>query len=97
MQNNTYYSARSRWTKQQHSVIHLTSPVTYDFLLQDCTCDDFCPECSVEFTLDVKCTDDQTRLVTTADLKSSDPRVVPVTSRHREDDASEYGETDGLC
>jgi DNA-directed RNA polymerase II subunit RPB3 len=46
--------------------------------------------------LDVKCKDDQTRHVTTADLKSSDPRVVPVTSRHREDEASEYGETDGI-
>lgn len=33
--------------------------------------------------------------MTTADFKSSDPRVLPVTSRHREDDASEYGETDG--
>ena len=35
--------------------------------------------------------------MTTADLKSSDPRVVPVTSRHREDEASEYGETDGIA
>jgi DNA-directed RNA polymerase II subunit RPB3 len=42
--------------------------------------------------LDVKCLDEQTRLVTTADLRSSDARVLPVTARNRDDDDNEYGE-----
>jgi DNA-directed RNA polymerase II subunit RPB3 len=49
----------------------------------------------VEFTLDVRCSDEQTRHVTTADLKSADQRVVPVTNR--KDQENEYGEdNDGV-
>lgn len=46
--------------------------------------------------MDVKCTDDQTRLVTTADLIPSDSRVIPATSKHRDDESSEYGENDEI-
>ena len=61
---------------------------------RDCTCTDFCIDCAVQFTLDVKSTDEETKNITTADLKSSDPRVVPVTSRNQDEDG-DYGTNDG--
>ncbi|CAD6184477.1 unnamed protein product [Caenorhabditis auriculariae] len=44
---------------------------------RDCECTEFCPDCSVLFTLSKKCTDDHTLAVTTEHLHSSDESVFP--------------------
>uniref|UniRef100_A0A915JAQ4 DNA-directed RNA polymerase II subunit RPB3 n=1 Tax=Romanomermis culicivorax TaxID=13658 RepID=A0A915JAQ4_ROMCU len=63
---------------------------------RDCSCTEACPECSVELTLDVRCDEDQGKVVTTADLKSSDIRVVPACGTHKRSVEDEYGESDDI-
>lgn len=56
---------------------------------RDCSCDGYCPQCSVEFTLDVQNRDENTRNVTSADLISGNPSIVPVTSKTKNYDESQ--------
>eukprot|EP01113_Clastostelium_recurvatum_P012751 TRINITY_DN1663_c0_g1_i2.p1 TRINITY_DN1663_c0_g1~~TRINITY_DN1663_c0_g1_i2.p1 ORF type:complete len:301 (-),score=56.94 TRINITY_DN1663_c0_g1_i2:21-923(-) len=64
-------------------LIPLTSHTVSRFnYTRECSCMERCPNCSVEFTLNVKCTEEGTRDVTSQELIGTDPDVKPVDQAH---------------
>lgn len=65
-------------------LIPMTSDRARDFKYsRDCQCSGGCPDCTVELSLNVRCTEEQVgRDVTSADLLSSNEHVRPVKSEH---------------
>ena len=70
---HTYTHIYTIYTSTYAHTSHLTTS-------KDCVCTDFCPDCAVEFTLEVKCSDANNRSVTTKDLISSNQQCVPVNA-----------------
>jgi DNA-directed RNA polymerase II subunit RPB3 len=65
-------------------MIPLTSNNVVDRMLytRDCTCSEFCEQCSVEYRLEARCDDDTTKAVTSDDLESASLEVVPACGVH---------------
>ncbi|CAK5075484.1 unnamed protein product [Meloidogyne enterolobii] len=55
----------------------------------DCTCSEFCSNCSIQFELNVRCDEDTTRAVTSDDLESNNIEVVPACGSYANRDTLE--------
>ncbi|EFJ38153.1 hypothetical protein SELMODRAFT_75337 [Selaginella moellendorffii] len=62
----------------------------------ECDGDGRCDYCSIEFTLSVKCTSEETLDVTSHDLQSSDSQVVPVDSIGHDPDIENFNQKKGI-
>ncbi|KAH7728390.1 RNA polymerase Rpb3/Rpb11 dimerization domain-containing protein [Aphelenchoides avenae] len=65
-------------------MIPLTSDAAIERMVytRDCTCSEFCGQCSVQFTLEARCDEETTKAVTSDDLESDTPDVVPACGTH---------------
>lgn len=89
-ENNTMLN--DEFIAQRVGLIPLTSDDVVDKMSysRECSCRDFCKECSVELTLDVSCTDVASKHVTGADLITTNRDVRPVPHRDENEDAGLY-------
>lgn len=60
---------------------------------RNCSCDEFCENCSVKFVLHVRCDDEKPLNVTTKDLKAvNNSKVAPVAARGRDMEDPSYAD-----